>query len=329
VKILCAAGSRGERAKLSPVIASLESGDQEVTCAQASRQGAVPTWDSGAMPEAALGLEVNEATPALRIGAVMRWIEPLLQEHPPDLLFIGGASETAVGAALAASLAGVPVAQLDAGIATDANPRALVLDQAAVFLLAPHRAAVQRLAQRGMEDTVLLCGDTLADAALGQGARTDAPPERFCLCYLGGPALESPSLPALFTALARMGMRALLPAGPHARSCLEAARIAQADSIRVIEPLDYAAMQQAVAQARLVITDSATLQREAYFHGTVVLGLAPVDFPEAERSGWVRPVAMDEESILAAAQTPAPEDAPERDVHRGAGERAARFVTGL
>ena len=329
MKILCVAGSRGERAKLSPVIASLEGGEHEVTCAQASRQGAAPTWDRGAMPVAGLGLEISEATPALRIGAVLRWLEPLLQENRPDLLLICGASDAAVGAALAASLVGVPLAHLDAGIAADPSTRAGVLDQASVFLLAPYQAAVQRLAQRGMEDAALLCGDTLADAVLNEAAQGDAASGQFCLCSLGGPALESPALPVIFAALARTGMGALVPAAQYAASRFEAARITPADSIRVIDPLDYAAMQQAVAQAHFVITDSATLQRECYFHATVALGLAAADFPEAEWSGWVRPVAIDEESILAAALAPAPEQPPELDMHRGAGERAARFVTGL
>jgi len=329
LKILCVAGSRGERAKLSPVIASLEGGEHEVTCAQASRQGAVPTWDRDAMPVAGLGLEISEATPALRIGAVLRWLEPLLQENRPDLLLICGASDAAVGSALAASLVGVPLAHLDAGIAASSSTRAGVLDQASVFLLAPHQAAVQRLAQRGMEDSALVCGDTLADAALDQGAPPVAPSEPFCMCYLAGPALESPALPAIFKALARTGMGALVPAAQYAASRFEAARIGPADNIRVIDPLDYAAMQQAVAQAHFVMTDSATLQRECYFHATVALALTSADSSELERSGWVRPVAIDEESILAAALAPAPEQPPQLDVHRGAGERAARFVTGL
>jgi UDP-N-acetylglucosamine 2-epimerase (non-hydrolysing) len=329
VKILCVAGTRGERAKLSPVIASLRAADHELTSAEATRRGAVPTWDREGMPPPELGLEIKEATPALRVAAVLRWLEPMLDTDRPDLLLNCGASDTAVGSLLVASLAGVPTAHLDAGMRPDPGARAQVLDQAAAFLIVPHPDAIQHLAQRAMEDAALLTGDTLADAALGEATQGEAPPKQFCLCYLEGPALDSPALQAVFAALARSGMGALVPTAPYAASRFEAARITRSDNVRIVDPLDYSAMQQAIAQASFVITDCATLQRECYFHGTVALGLARSDFPEAQRSGWLRPVAIDEEAILAAALAPAPEQPPALDAHRGSGERAARFLTGL
>jgi len=342
VNILCVAGSRGERARLSPVIAHLQ-GDHDVVSAFISRAGEVPTWDAGAPPPAPLALEMSDAAPAARVGAALRWIEPLLEERRPALLLTCGDSDAAVGAALAASFAGVAIAHLDAGVVVDpANPNGRLLDQAATFLLAPHLAAVERLAALGMEDSALQCGDVLADAAeMAQGLspngdcplpggyspRRDSPrpAETYCLCYLGGGALASPALPSLFPALARIGLPVLMPAAARARARLEAA----APGVKIVEPLDHGAMQQAIARAAFVITDSPTLQREAYFRGTVALGLAPADFPDGERSGWVRRVDLDAQSVIAAAQAPPPENAPQAEAHHGASLRAAQFVTGL
>ncbi|UCH36027.1 MAG: UDP-N-acetylglucosamine 2-epimerase [Armatimonadota bacterium] len=351
MRILCVAGSRGERAKLSPVIARLER-DQDLTCTYVSRSGTVPTWDAGSPPPPALSLEVNDATPVLRAGAVVRWLEPQLEELRPEIVLICGSSDAAVGAALAASFPGIPLAHLDAGVVADSGPNSRLLDQASTFLIAPHIEAVQRLAQRGMEDAAFLCGDTLADGLPAEAAPVAVDADAPCLCYLGGAALESAGLPIVLAALIGLAKPFLLPAGPPARIRLgEALRKAQAhsgeapsgeaaqgpatqrvvlqDAIRIVEPMDYAAMQAAVARAPVVITDSPTLQRECYFHGTVAVGLAPAGFPDAERSGWVRPVAMDEEAIMKAAQAPPPTTAPEVEAHRGAGERAASFVTGL
>ena len=329
MKILCVAGSRGERAKLSPVIAALE-GEHEVACAYASHPGQVPTWDADARPPDALALEIAQPTPALRIGAVMRWVEPLLEERGSDILLTCGASDAALGAAVAASLAGIVGAHLDAGVvAANGNLNARLLEQSAVFLLAPNVAAAQRLAHRGMENATCLCGDTLADSFDPAGAPAEAPAEPYVLCYLGGAALGANALPAVLGALERIGRVALLPAAPEAQARLEGAPAAQRETVRVIPPLDYSAMQAAVAGASLVITDSPTLQRESYFRATVAVGLAPSDFPEAESAGWVRRVAPEEAAILEAARAPAPEAPPEIEAHRGAGARAARFVTGL
>ena len=325
MNILCVAGSRGERARLSPVIAHLQ-GDHDVVSAFISRAGEVPTWDAGAPPPAPLALEMSDAAPAARVGAALRWIEPLLEERRPALLLTCGDSDAAVGAALAASFAGVAIAHLDAGVVVDpANPNGRLLDQAATFLLAPHLAAVERLAALGMEDSALQCGDVLADAAAMVTDAGPAPAETYCLCYLGGGAVASPALPSLFPALARIGLPVLMPAAARARARLEAA----APGVKIVEPLDHGAMQQAIARAAFVITDSPTLQREAYFRGTVALGLAPADFPDGERSGWVRRVDLDAQSVIAAAQAPPPENAPQAEAHHGASLRAAQFVTGL
>jgi len=346
VNILCVAGSRGERARLSPVIAHLQ-GDHDVVSAFISRAGEVPTWDAGAPPPAPLALEMSDAAPAARVGAALRWIEPLLEERRPALLLTCGDSDAAVGAALAASFAGVAIAHLDAGVVVDpANPNGRLLDQAATFLLAPHLAAVERLAALGMEDSALQCGDVLADAAeMAQGLspngdcplpggyspRRDSPRPAgtYCLCYLGGGALGSPALPALFPALARIGLPVLMPAAARARARLEAAAPGAATGVRIVAPLDYGAMQRAIAGAAFVITDSPTVQREAYFRGTVALGLAPADFPDGERSGWVRRVELDEQSMVEAAQAPPPAMPPQIEAQRGASLRAAQFLTGL
>jgi UDP-N-acetylglucosamine 2-epimerase (non-hydrolysing) len=274
-------------------------------------------------------LEIGERAPVVCVGAALRWAEGLLQQRNPDLVLTCGESDAALGAAFAASLAGVAVAHLDAGLVGDpSSPNGRLLDQAATFLLVPHVGALQRLAALGMEDCAYSCGDTLADG-LTTAAAPAAGADRFCLCYLERDALESRALPELFAALERIGRPVLLPAAARAQARLAALNIVGRKDLRIIEPLDYLPMQQAVAGAALVITDSPTLQREAYLHAVVALGLSPADFPEAERSGWLRPVALEQQAIIEAAQAAPPASPPDIEMHRGAGLRAAAFLTGL
>jgi UDP-N-acetylglucosamine 2-epimerase len=329
VKILCVAGSRGERVKLAPVIAALE-GEHVVTFVAISRQGRVPTWDAATPPAEDLSLTITEGTPALRAGAVVRWMEFIVEERRPDILVTCGGSDAAVGASLMASLNGVAQGHLDAGVSAPppADLSLRFLDQASTFLLAPHAAAAERLARQGMEDSAFMAGDTLADAP-EVTVDENAASEPYCVCYLGGRMLDSPDLPVLFSALADIGMGVLLPAADEARRRFQALPSPPAGNVRVTEALDYGAMQEAIARARLVITDSPTVQRESVFRGTVALGLGPADFPEAERAGWIRVVALDEEAIAAASKAPQPEEPFDVEAHRGSGVRAARFLTGL
>jgi len=329
VNILCVAGSRGERAKLSPVIACLE-GDHEVACACISRQGRIPTWNVSAPPPASFRRELSDESPVARVAAALRWLAPLLEERRPDLLLTCGHSDAALGAALAASLADVSRAHLDAGaLVGGATPNARLLDRGAAFLLASHVAAVERLASLGMADLAYMCGDTLADGPDAAGIEVDGAPERYCLGYLGGPGLESAQLPSLLGALDELGLPALLLADERARTRLEEVDVSRRENIRPMAPLDYVPMQAAISGAAVVITDSPTVQRESFFRGTVVVGLSAADFSDGERTGWVRRVAMDERAILEAAKAPPPTQPPQLEAHRGASARAARFVTGL
>lgn len=330
MKILCVAGSRGERAKLAPVIAALE-GEHILTCLSISSQGHVPTWDIGAAPAPDLGLVLTESTPVLRIGAVLRWMEFIVEERRPEILITAGGSDAAVAASLAMSFDDAAQAHLDSGIVAP-FPAAVnlhILERASTFLLAPHAEAAERLARRGTEDSAFLSGDTLADGAQVAPESGAAQGEPYCLCYLGGQALDSPALPAVFDALARIGVGVLMPAAAEARARLSTLPSRPAPNIRIVEPLDYAAAQEAIARAQLVITDSPTMQREACFRSTVALGLVPPDFPEAERAGWIRPVPMEAEAILTASKAPRPDQPPPVEAHHGSGVRAARFVTGL
>jgi len=188
-----------------------------------------------------------------------------------------------------------------------------------------------------MADCVCMCGDTLADAPAPVTEIVGATSAPYCLCYLGGPALVGAqglapvqaALPAVFEALGCLPMEVLLPAPPNVRHRLQQHNLAAPDNLRLIEPLDYAAMQAALSGAALVISDSPTVQRESYLRGAIALGLAPADCPEGEHSGWVRPVAMDTASILRAAKSPPPAQPPDIEAHRGAGLRAAQFLTSL
>lgn len=61
------------------------------------------------------------------------------------------------------------------------------------------------------------------------------------------------------------------------------------DNVRLSEPLDYVAMQQALADAWLVLTDSGGLQEEAPTHGVPLLVLrTETERPEAVEAGCAR-----------------------------------------
>ena len=70
-------------------------------------------------------------------------------------------------------------------------------------------------------------------------------------------------------------------------------------NVTLTEPLDYLAMQQAIADAWLVMTDSGGLQEEAPTYGVPLLVLREeTERPEAVESGYAQLMGTDEERIV-------------------------------
>ncbi|MEO7641159.1 MAG: UDP-N-acetylglucosamine 2-epimerase, partial [Ramlibacter sp.] len=79
-----------------------------------------------------------------------------------------------------------------------------------------------------------------------------------------------------------------------------AAVLAGISNVRLVAPLGYLAMQQALADAFLVLTDSGGLQEEAPTYGVPVLVLREeTERPEAVEAGCAAIVGSDPERIVA------------------------------
>src|SRR5205085_12672875 len=135
-----------------------------------------------------------EAYPAVRLGCpgeedpnrhvqdVMTAMLPLLSS-PPDLLVVQGDTSSALGAALAASLAGVAVAHVEAGLRTH-DPHhpwpeeeyRTIIDDRAELLFAPTEKAVANLRAEGVKGEIHLTGNTGIDALKATEARLSAQP---------------------------------------------------------------------------------------------------------------------------------------------------------
>src|SRR5205823_8109636 len=102
---------------------------------------------------------------------------PLLNPAP-DLLVVQGDTSSALGAALAASLAGVPVAHVEAGLRTHdpllpwpEEEYRTAIDARADLLFAPTEKAAANLRAEGLHGEVHMTGNSGIDALLATKAR--------------------------------------------------------------------------------------------------------------------------------------------------------------
>ncbi len=91
------------------------------------------------------------------------------------------------------------------------------------------------------------------------------------------------------------------PAHPRTQEAIEAAGIAISDNVRVIEPVGYLDILQLERHARMILTDSGGIQKEAYFFGVPCVTLREeTEWVETVEAGWNVLVGADEEKILEA-----------------------------
>jgi len=77
----------------------------------------------------------------------------------------------------------------------------------------------------------------------------------------------------------------VFPAHPRTRAALEREGLALAPHVELVEPLGYLELAAAASAARVIVTDSGGLQKEAYWYGVPCVTARP-------STEWVDTVAL-------------------------------------
>jgi UDP-GlcNAc3NAcA epimerase len=221
-------------------------------------------------------------------GRQLEAVESVLIAEKPDVVLVYGDTNSTLAGALAAVKLHIPVAHVEAGLrsfnrAMPEEINRVLTDHISTVLYPPTAAGERQLAQEGVAaDKIVQVGDIMFDVALYFGARAIKESDIVSRLGLrpGGYAISTVHraentddpvrLAAVLEGLREVArsMPVVLPLHPRTRGVLSAAgELDQvARDIILVEPLGYLDMTALVASARLVLTDSGGLQKEAYFH---------------------------------------------------------------
>jgi len=241
-----------------------------------------------AIPQADLDLGVGSGSHGRQTARMLEGLETAILERRPDLVLTYGDTNSTLAATLAAAKLHVPVAHVEAGLRSfnrlmPEETNRLVADHLSDLLFAPTPEAMKNLAQEGLANRSRRVGDVMLDAI-----RAFAPValersrilERLALApggYLVATLHRAENTPAdrlgpLLEALAAVGAAGrpvVLPLHPRTAHVIRDAGLTlpAGPGLRTIEPLGYLDMIALVARARIVLTDSGGLQKEAFFLG--------------------------------------------------------------
>jgi len=268
-------------------------------------------------------LEIGSGSHGEQTGEILKRLEKVLVREEPDCVLVYGDTNSTLGGALAAVKLHIPVAHVEAGLRSF-NPRMpeetnrKVTDHISTFLFCPTQTAVRNLAQEGITKGVHLVGDVMYEslqAYLAIAERTSTVlqglglrSKHFVLATVHrAENTEHPArLRSILTALGRIAaeLPVVLPLHPRTAKILRQAGDglpSQADGLLVVEPVSYTDMLMLENHARVVLTDSGGVQKEAYWLGVPCVTLRDEsEWVETVQSGWNRIAGADEERIAAA-----------------------------
>jgi len=220
-----------------------------------------------------------------------------IREEEPDIVLVYGDTNSTVAGARAAGDASIPIAHVEAGLRSrdlemPEEHNRIETDRLSWLLFCPDDRSRQILNAEGVLGRIYVVGDVMADASriFAPVARAAFPvpyePRSYVVATIHRQAnVELPRLAAIVDALNTLDELVVFPVHPRTRSRMEEAALALGDHVRVIEPLSYLELASLASQARVVVTDSGGLQKEAYWYGVPCVTVRP-------STEWVDTVAV-------------------------------------
>jgi UDP-N-acetylglucosamine 2-epimerase len=230
-----------------------------------------------------------------------------------------GDTNSTLAGALAAVKLHIPVAHVEAGLRSfnremPEEHNRVVADHCSDLLFCPTQTAVSNLAREGVTKGVHLVGDTMYDAVLqfSSIARKRSTilndlklqPKAYLLTTIHRPYNSDipENLQNILSAFAEIGEVIVFPVHPRTRKKIaEFEHRFQHDltNINMIEPVGYLDMLVLEENARLILTDSGGMQKEAYFFSVPCITLRPeTEWVETVEAGWNVVAGADTSAIV-------------------------------
>jgi len=324
MKIVSIVGARPEFIQAAPVSRALRLRHQEIlihTGQHYDYKMSAVFFEQLGLPAPDYNLDVGSGPHGAQTGQMLARIEEVLLTEKPDWVLVRGDTNSTLAGALAAAKLHIPVGHIEAGLRSfnrwmPEEINRVVADHVSDLLFCPTATAVQNLAAEGITEGVHLVGDVMYEAILHNLSLAEAQSDALTRQGLssGGYLLLTihraentdirANLQAILKAVDRLDEPVLFPVHPRTRNLLAEVGWHPRPHVKIIEPQSYFDILILEKHARLFLTDSGGMQKEAYCLGTPCLTLRQqTEWVETVEAGWNRLVGAQTERIIEAART--------------------------
>jgi UDP-GlcNAc3NAcA epimerase len=249
-------------------------------------------------------LNVGSGSHGEQTAKMLEGLENIYVQEKPDAVIVYGDTNSTIAAALAAVKIHIPVIHIEAGLrsfnkAMPEEINRIACDHMSTLLFTPSETGHRNLLHEGIKNDqneattidnpkIYLCGDIMYDNSLYFSAMSEQKSkilkeleittDEFILCTIHRETNtdDKSNLNAIFRALVRIqktsNLKIVLPLHPRTKEKLNSqldenllTEINQNKNFKIIPPTGFLDIISLEKNARLIITDSGGLQKEAFF----------------------------------------------------------------
>jgi UDP-GlcNAc3NAcA epimerase len=260
-------------------------------------------FDELDIPKPDYNLAIGSGSHGMNTGRMIEAIETVLETVKPSLIMVYGDTNTTLAGAIAASKMHIPIAHVEAGLRSfnrrmPEEINRVLTDHVSSLLFTPSETAVQNLASEGIKgDKVINVGDVMFDAARYYAALAEKrstileelnlQTRNYFLLTLHRQENTDiqERLLGIFEGLKDSTCPIVWPIHPRTAKMLKSFEIKVPEVIQMIGPVGYLDMVMLEKKAKLIVTDSGGVQKEAYYHSTPSVTLR-------DETEWVELVSL-------------------------------------
>jgi UDP-GlcNAc3NAcA epimerase len=268
------------------------------------------------IPEPKYNLNIGSGPHGFQTGRMLIAIEEVFIKEKPDWVLIYGDTNSTLAGAVAAAKLHIPIAHVEAGLRSfnrlmPEEINRIIADQLSCALLCPSQTAISNLALEGINKGVYLTGDVMANAlqfAVTKASfntdiltRLNIDPQKYLLAtvHRAENTDDINRLRNILSAFELINEVVVFPAHPRTRNLLHKMGYQPPRHLKLTDPVGYFEIIALQKSARLILTDSGGMQKEAYWLKVPCITLRnETEWVETVNTGWNMLVGAERDRII-------------------------------
>lgn len=288
------------------------------------------------IPEPVYNLGIGSGMHGQQTGEMLIAIEKVLMAEQPDCVLVYGDTNSTLAGALAAAKMHINIAHVEAGLRSfnrkmPEEVNRIITDHLSGLLFCPSQTAVNNLAAEGIitsslrnhhrspiianQYDVSVVGDVMADAlefAISRNSkhsdilnRQDLKRGKYLLATIhrSENTDNRQRLKNIMSAFDDLNETVVFPVHPRSKKILAEIKYMPPPHIKLLDPVGYFDMVALEQSARMIMTDSGGMQKEAYWLKVPCITLRnETEWIETVESGWNILTGSNQQKIINAVQ---------------------------